>query len=334
MINTTLIGLVIAALVVIYVVTRAVRIIPEYERAVLFRLGRIQDAKGPGIIVVAPVVDKVRRIDLRTHTYDIPPQDLITKDNVTVQVNAVTYYNVVDPVRAVLSIENYQVGTQQVAQTTLRSIIGQTSLDDLLTKREEINAKLQQIIDEVTNPWGIKVTIVEVKDVMLPESMRRAMARQAESERDRRAKVIHAIGEQEAAENLAKAAEVMEAHPAAMHLRTLSSMLELGAEQNSTVVFPLPMELLRLFDAAAVSMGAQPSIPKGAAPAGTTGSPAADGPTAGGPTAGGPAAAGPAAGPAAHAAATHHGAWSDDGHEVPTEGDHPGPVGHQRDDWE
>ncbi|WP_338751061.1 slipin family protein [Janibacter alittae] len=328
MINTTLIGLVLAALVVIFIVTRAVRIIPEYERAVLFRLGRIQDAKGPGIIIVAPIVDKVRRIDLRTHTYDIPPQDLITRDNVTVQVNAVTYYNVVDPVRSVLSIENYQVGTQQVAQTTLRSIIGQTSLDDLLTKREEINARLQQIIDEVTNPWGIKVTIVEVKDVLLPESMRRAMARQAESERDRRAKVIHAIGEQEAAENLAKAAEVMEAHPAAMHLRTLSSMLELGAEQNSTVVFPLPMELLRLFDAAGVALGAQPSTPKGAAPAGSAP------PAAGGPAAGGSAADAAAAGAGTHAGATHHGAWSDDGHEVHPEGDHPGSVSHERDDWE
>ncbi|WP_068250013.1 slipin family protein [Janibacter corallicola] len=250
MIDTALIGLVIAALVVIWVITRTVRVIPEYQRAVIFRLGRIQAPKGPGVILVAPVLDKVHRIDLRTHTYDIPPQDLITKDNVTVQVNAVTYYNVVDPIRAVLAIEDYRVGTQQVAQTTLRSIIGQTSLDDLLTKREEINSRLQQIIDEVTNPWGIKVTIVEVKDVMLPESMRRAMARQAESERDRRAKVIHAIGEQEAAENLAEAAKTIEAHPGAMHLRTLSSMLELGAEQNSTVVFPLPMELLRLFDTA------------------------------------------------------------------------------------
>lgn len=268
MIDTTLIGLVIAAVAVVYLVTRAVRIIPEYERAVIFRLGRIQDPKGPGVIIVAPVVDKVRKIDLRTYTYDVPPQDLITKDNVTVQVNAVTYYNVVDPIRAVLAIEDYRVGTQQVAQTTLRSIIGQTSLDDLLTKREDINQKLQRIIDEVTSPWGIKVTIVEVKDVLLPESMRRAMARQAESERDRRAKVIHAIGEQEAAENLAKAAEVMEAHPAAMHLRTLSSMLELGAEQNSTVVFPLPMELLRLFDAAGVALGVPPETKGAAAPPG------------------------------------------------------------------
>lgn len=247
--NNTLIGIAIAVLVVVVAARMAVRIMSEYERAVVFRLGRIQEPKGPGVVLVAPFVDRVQRIDLRTHTYDVPPQDLITRDNVTVQVNAVTYYNVVDPVRAVVAIENYRVGTQQVAQTTLRSIIGQVSLDDLLTKREDINQRLQQVIDDVTNPWGVKVTIVEVKDVLLPESMRRAMARQAESERDRRAKVIHAMGEQEAAENLAKAAEVMEAHPAAMHLRTLSTMLELGAEQNSTVVFPLPMELLRLFEA-------------------------------------------------------------------------------------
>ncbi|GAB3524578.1 slipin family protein [Arthrobacter monumenti] len=249
MIDGTLIGLGVAALVVIYIVTRAVKIVPEYERGVIFRLGRIQAPKGPGLFVIAPFLDRMRRVDLRTHTYDVPSQDVITRDNVTVQVNAVAYFNVVDPVRAVLSIEDYRVGTQQVAQTTLRSIIGQTSLDDLLTKRDEINQQLQRVIDEVTDPWGVKVTIVEVKDVLLPESMRRAMARQAESERDRRAKVIHALGEQEAAENLGKAAEVLEAHPAAMQLRTLSSMLELGAEQNSTVVFPVPMELLRLFEA-------------------------------------------------------------------------------------
>lgn len=247
--NTNTIGIVIAIVIVIIAARMAVRIMAEYERAVVFRLGRIQAPKGPGVVFVAPFADRVQRIDLRTHTYDVPPQDLITRDNVTVQVNAVTYYNVVDPVRAVVAIEDYRVGTQQVAQTTLRSIIGQVSLDDLLTKREDINQRLQQVIDDVTNPWGVKVTIVEVKDVLLPESMRRAMARQAESERDRRAKVIHAMGEQEAAENLAKAAEVMEAHPAALHLRTLSTMLELGAEQNSTVVFPLPMELLRLFEA-------------------------------------------------------------------------------------
>lgn len=240
---------VVVAVVLVIIAVAAVKIVPEYERAIIFRLGRIREPKGPGLFLIAPILDKMRRVDLRTHTFDVPPQDVITRDNVTVQVNAVTYYNVRDPKRAVLSIQDYRVGTQQVAQTTLRSIIGQTSLDDLLTKREEINQRLQQVIDEVTDPWGIKVTIVEIKDVLLPESMTRAMARQAESERDRRAKVIHAAGEQEAAENLGKAAEVLEEHPAAMQLRTLSSMLELGAEQNSTVIFPVPMELLRLFEA-------------------------------------------------------------------------------------
>lgn len=321
MINTTFIGVLVAALLVIWLITRAVRIIPEYERAVIFRLGRIQQPKGPGLIIVAPVVDRVRRIDLRTTTYDVPPQDLITEDNVTVQVNAVTYYNVVDPIRAVLAIEDYRIGTQQVAQTTLRSIIGQTTLDDLLTKREEINSKLQQIIDEVTNPWGIKVTIVEVKDVLLPESMRRAMARQAESERDRRAKVIHALGEQEAAANLAKAAEVMEAHPAAMQLRTLSSMVELGAEQNSTVVFPLPMEILRAFGAT------EPPPTKGVTPA--------PGTTAAGPAAAGAAAAGDETGAGPRRPDTPYtGPVSDDGQPVQPMGDHPPPVGHERDEWE
>ncbi len=272
--NTNMIGIGIAVVIVIIAARMAVRIMAEYERAVVFRLGRIQEPKGPGVVLVAPFADRVMRIDLRTHTYDVPPQDLITRDNVTVQVNAVTYYNVVDPVRAVVAIEDYRVGTQQVAQTTLRSIIGQVSLDDLLTKREDINQRLQQVIDDVTNPWGVKVTIVEVKDVLLPESMRRAMARQAESERDRRAKVIHAMGEQEAAENLAKAAEVMELHPAAMHLRTLSTMLELGAEQNSTVVFPLPMELLRLFEAVSQQgQQGQPAPPNGPTPTAEPGTP-------------------------------------------------------------
>ncbi len=266
MIDGTLIGLGLALLLVLAIVVMAIKIVPEYERAIIFRLGRIQEPKGPGLFVIAPLLDQMRRIDLRTHTYDVPPQDLITRDNVTVQVNAVTYYNVVDPTRAVIAIEDFRVGTQQVAQTTLRSILGQTSLDDLLTKRDEINQRLQQIIDEVTNPWGVKVTIVEVKDVLLPESMRRAMARQAEAERDRRAKVIHAIGEKEAAANLSEAAEVLERHPAAMQLRNLSSMLELGAEQNSTIVFPLPMELLRLFDTTGAGhgtpAGGQPPAPE------------------------------------------------------------------------
>ncbi|MEX2290317.1 MAG: slipin family protein [Mycobacteriales bacterium] len=248
--DSTLIGIGLVVLLVAVVLSAAIKILPEYERGVIFRLGRIQPLKGPGFIMIIPIVDQLVRVNLRTQTYDIPPQDVITQDNVTVHVNAVAYFNVVDAIRSVMAIDDYRFGTQQVAQTTLRSILGQTSLDDLLTKRDEINQRLQQIIDDVTNPWGVKVTIVEVKDVILPEGMRRAMARQAEAERDRRAKVIHALGEKEAAANLGVAAQVFEEHPAAMQLRTLASMLELGAEQNSTIVFPVPMELLRLMETA------------------------------------------------------------------------------------
>lgn len=248
MTNGTLIGIAIAVIVVAALLAAAIKVLPEYERGVILRLGRIQPLKGPGLIIIIPVIDQLIRVNLRTQTYDIPPQDIITKDNVTVHVNAVVYFNVIEAIRSVLSIDDYRFGTQQVAQTTLRSILGQTSLDDILTKRDEVNQKLQQVIDGVTDPWGVKVTIVEVKDVILPESMRRAMARQAEAERDRRAKVIHAIGEKEAAANLGEAALVLEAHPAAMQLRVLGTLLELGAEQNSTIAFPIPMELLRLAD--------------------------------------------------------------------------------------
>jgi regulator of protease activity HflC (stomatin/prohibitin superfamily) len=235
-------------LVLLLLLMASVRIVPEYERGVIFRLGRVIDAKGPGLFFIIPVVDRLVRVSLRTVTMDIPPQDVITKDNVTVRVNAVTYFNVVDPVRSVVAIENHVVGTSQIAQTTLRSILGQVDLDELLVKRDEINQRLQQIIDDVTDPWGVKVTLVEVKDVELPETMRRAMARQAESERDRRAKVIHALGEFEAAENLGRAAEVLSAQPAALQLRVLSTMREVAADRNSTLIFPLPVELLRLVD--------------------------------------------------------------------------------------
>jgi regulator of protease activity HflC (stomatin/prohibitin superfamily) len=251
MTNGTLIGLGIAVLVLAALLSAAIKILPEYERGVILRLGRIQPLKGPGLIIIIPIVDQLVRVNLRTQTYDIPPQDIITEDNVTVHVNAVVYFNVVEAVRSVLSIDDYRFGTQQIAQTTLRSVLGQTSLDDLLTKRDEINQHLQQIIDSVTDPWGVKVTLVEVKDVILPETMRRAMARQAEAERNRRAKVIHAIGEKEAAANLGEAAVVLEQHPAALQLRTLGTLLELGAEKNSTIAFPVPMELLRLMERAA-----------------------------------------------------------------------------------
>lgn len=245
-----------ALLVMVILVAMAIRIVPEYERGVVFRLGRVMGAKGPGLFFIIPVIDRLVRVSLRTVTQDIPPQDIITRDNVTVRVNAVTYFNVIDPVRAVVAIENYLYGTSQVAQTTLRSIIGQVDLDDVLVKRDEINRQLQQIIDELTNPWGVKVTLVEVKDVELPDAMRRAMARQAEAERDRRARVIHAIGELEAAENLGNAAEVLEAHPAATQLRLLSTMADVASDRNATIVFPVPIEMLRFFDSVSSRNGA------------------------------------------------------------------------------
>lgn len=244
------IGLIGAGVVVVILFFSAVRIVQEYERGVIFRLGRVTGSKGPGLFFIIPIIDRMVKATLQTVTMDVPPQEAITKDNVTVRVNAVVYFNVMDPVRAVVNIENYMFGTSQVAQTTLRSIIGQIDLDELLIGREDVNQRLQQIIDGLTDPWGVKVTLVEVKDVELPETMRRAMARQAEAERERRAKVIHAQGEFEAAQTLADAAVRFEEHPAAMQLRVLSTMAEVSAERNSTLIFPLPMELLRLADAA------------------------------------------------------------------------------------
>ncbi|MGH8952675.1 MAG: slipin family protein [Acidimicrobiia bacterium] len=245
----TVIGIAIAVLLLLVLLRAAIKILPEFERGVLFRLGRVTgEPRGPGLILIIPIVDRLVRVSLRTVTQDIPPQDIITRDNVTVRVNAVTYYRVVDPNRAILEIEDYKFGTSQVAQTSLRSIIGQAALDELLINRDEINRQLQQVIDSLTDAWGVKVSLVEVKDVELPDSMRRAMARQAEAERERRAKVIHALGEQEAAGNLADAARLLEDRPAAMQLRVLQAMTEVAAEQNSTLIFPLPMELLRVLD--------------------------------------------------------------------------------------
>jgi regulator of protease activity HflC (stomatin/prohibitin superfamily) len=244
-----LVGVALAVTVLITILRSAIRILPEYERGVVFRLGRVTGPpRGPGLIFLIPVVDRLVRVSLRTVTMDIPPQDIITRDNVTVKVNAVTYFRVLDPLRAILEIEDYRFATSQIAQTTLRSNIGQATLDELLTNRDEINQNLQQIIDSLTDPWGVKVGLVEVKDVELPDSMRRAMARQAEAERERRAKVIHALGEKEAAETLADAAGLLEAHPAGIQLRMLQTMTEVAAEQNSTLIFPLPMELLRVMD--------------------------------------------------------------------------------------
>jgi len=239
------VGIGLGVLFALLILAMSVRIVAEYERGVIFRLGRVIGAKGPGLFFIVPIIDRMVKVNLQTVTMDIPPQEVITRDNVTVRVNAVSYFNVVDPVKAVVAIQNYIFGTSQLAQTTLRSIVGQVDLDELLVNRDDVNRRLQQIIDELTNPWGIKVTLVEVKDVELPEVMRRAMARQAEAERERRAKVIHAMGELEAAETLGQAAELLEVHPAAMQLRVLSTMTEVSAERNSTLIFPIPVELLR-----------------------------------------------------------------------------------------
>ena len=246
--NALIIGLAAVIVLALIVLVTAIRIVAEYERGVIFRLGRVIGAKGPGLFFIVPIIDRMVKVNLQTVTSDIPPQDVITKDNVTLRVNAVTYFNVVDPVRAVVAIQNYKYATSQVAQTTLRSILGQVELDDLLGKRDEINQRLQQIIDDLTNPWGVKVTNVEVKDVELPEGMRRAMGRQAEAERDRRAKVIHAMGEEEASASLRRAADELSASPGAMNLRMLSTMVEVAAERNSTLIFPVPVELLRFAD--------------------------------------------------------------------------------------
>jgi len=243
--DNVLVGLAVAAGLLFVYVVFAVRIVTEYERGVIFRLGRVVGAKGPGLFFLIPIIDRMVKANLQTITSDIPPQDIITRDNVTVRVNAVTYFNVVDPVRSVVTIQNYRYATSQVAQTTLRSVLGQVDLDDLLVKRDEINQELQRIIDGLTDPWGVKVSLVELKDVELPESMRRAMARQAEAERERRAKVIHAQGELEASHALRQAAQQLET-PAAMQLRVLSTLVEVSAEKNSTLIFPFPIELLPL----------------------------------------------------------------------------------------
>jgi regulator of protease activity HflC (stomatin/prohibitin superfamily) len=245
MTQALLIGIAAVVVLLLVVLVTSIRIVTEYERGVIFRLGRVIGAKGPGLFFIVPIIDRMVKVNLQTVTADIPPQEVITKDNVSLRVNAVTYFNVVEPIKSVVVIQNYRFATSQVAQTTLRSILGQVELDDLLGKRDEINQRLQQIIDDLTNPWGIKVTMVEVKDVELPEGMRRAMGRQAEAERDRRAKVIHAQGEEEASSSLRRAADELAASPGAMQLRMLSTMVEVASERNSTLIFPVPVELLR-----------------------------------------------------------------------------------------
>ena len=224
-----------------------IRILREYERGVVFRLGRLLDPKGPGVAFLIPIVDRIVKVDLRTITLNIPPQEVITKDNVPVRVNAVAYFRIVAPKEAIVQVENFMVATSQKAQTTLRSVLGQHVLDELLAEREKINAILQEIIDEATGPWGIKVSAVEVKDVEIPAEMQRAMARQAEAERERRAKIINAEGEYQASERLKDAALVIEDHPVALQLRYLQTLLELGSSQATTIVFPAPIDLLKPF---------------------------------------------------------------------------------------
>ncbi len=231
----------------IILVFTSVRVVQEYERGVIFRLGRVVGAKGPGLFFVLPFVDKMTKVDLRTITLDVPSQEAITADNVTVTVNAVVYFRVLNPVSAIVQIEDYRRATWQIAQTSLRNVIGQSSLDQLLQDRESINETLQHIIDEATEPWGVKVSIVEIKDVGLNQQMIRAMAREAEAERERRAKVIHATGELQASEQLAQAANRMQSEPGAMTLRYLQTLVEIGMEQNTTTIFPIPIEMLSVF---------------------------------------------------------------------------------------
>src|ERR671929_54652 len=228
----------------------AIKVAREYERGIVFRLGRLlASPKGPGLFLLIPVVDRMVKVDLRTITLTVPPQEVITKDNVPVRVNAVAYFRIVDPKAAIVQIENFMVATSQIAQTTLRSVLGQHLLDELLSERDKINAILQQIIDEATSPWGIKVSIVEVKDVEIPSGMQRAMARQAEAERGRRAQGVNAEGEFQASERLKDAALVIEAHPIALQLRYLQTLLELGSSQSTTIAFPIPIEMLKAFTA-------------------------------------------------------------------------------------
>jgi regulator of protease activity HflC (stomatin/prohibitin superfamily) len=243
----------------------SIRILREYERAVVFRLGRLLGVKGPGLVLLIPAVDRMVRVDLRTVTLDIPPQNVITRDNVPAKVNAVCYFRVIDASRAVVSVERYLAATSQIAQTTLRSILGKAELDMLLSEREQLNEALQQIVDEHTDPWGIKVSTVEIKHVEIPQSMQQAMALGAQAERERRAKIIHAEGEFQASQRLRSAADVISGNPASLQLRYLQTLTEIGANQNSTVVFPLPMDLVKPFTEAAQALGAatagQPAEP-------------------------------------------------------------------------
>jgi len=234
----------IALLALLAIFGSAIKIVQEYERGVIFRLGRLVGAKGPGLFFIIPFIDRMTKVDLRVITLDIPAQEAITRDNVTIKVDAIAYFRVVDPADAIVKVENYKQATWRIAQTTLRSVVGQSELDELLVNREEINQRLQQIIDEHTGPWGVKVSIVEIKDVELPDSMKRAMARQAESEREKRGKIIHARGELEASQALSEAASVMSQEPGAIQLRYLQTLTEIAEGKTSTIIFPLPIDLL------------------------------------------------------------------------------------------
>lgn len=231
----------------LFLALQSVKIVTEYERGVIFRLGRYVGAKGPGLFLIVPFIDKMMRVDLRTVTLDVPSQEAITRDNVTLKVNAVVYFRVYDPGKSVIQVENYRRATREIAQTTLRNVIGQSELDELLAQREKINEQLQQIIDDQTEPWGIKVSLVEVKDLELPQTMQRAMAKQAEAEREKRAKIIHASGEYEASRQLAEAAAVIGKEPATLQLRYLQTLTEISAEKNSTVIFPVPIDIFSAF---------------------------------------------------------------------------------------
>jgi len=243
-------GIIIAVIVVVFlliILPMAIKIVQEYERGVIFRLGRLTGAKGPGIFFIIPFIDRMVKVDLRIVTLDVPPQDIITKDNVTVKVNAVVYFRVVDPQNSVVKVLDHIRATSQISQTTLRNVLGQSELDELLASREKLNQVLQKIIDEHTDPWGVKVSTVEIKDVELPETMRRSMAAQAEAERERRAKIIHADGEFQASERLAQAGAIISREPTTLQLRYLQTMTEIASEKSNTIIFPFPIELLRAF---------------------------------------------------------------------------------------
>ncbi len=242
-----MLGIIIAIVIILIFLVNALKVLKEYERGVVFRLGRVIGAKGPGLIILIPLIDKIQKVSLRLVAMDVAPQDVITKDNVSIKVNAVVYFRVVDPVKAVLSVENYLFATSQLAQTTLRSVCGQAELDELLSEREKINAHLQEILDKHTDPWGVKVTVVELKHIDLPQEMQRAMAKQAEAERERRAKIIGAEGEYQAAQKLADAAEIIQKYPVALQLRFLQTLREIAAENNSTTIFPVPVDLITPF---------------------------------------------------------------------------------------